>query len=135
MAGLEGDAILVRKSHGTIVGLRKSVEQATQMAGGQSQREKLTFVVIRMLFAYWLVCGVAALLARAIGQRASGVIFVLATLGLMTTVARATNRKPPGQGKPTLIAGILWAVVIGTFAAFFAFVLIVNIWERLGLPH
>jgi hypothetical protein len=93
--------------------------------------------MFRATLIYLLVSAVAALATPALGG--PGVSFVVWSAGafvLGVVLVRTTNNgveRAPDGSLPT--GRVLIAVVVGVIAACLAFVVMVNIWERLGVPH
>jgi hypothetical protein len=85
---------------------------------------------------YVLISSVAALATPVLGgRRVPIVLWGLATLGLIAILVRSARRKALSSDRPESIEGAVFAVLVGLVAAYVAFVVMVNIWERLGIPH
>jgi len=85
---------------------------------------------------YVLISSLAALATPVLGgRRVPIVLWGLATLGLVAILVRSARRKALSSDRPESIGSAMFAVLVGLVAAYVAFVVMVNIWERLGIPH
>lgn len=85
---------------------------------------------------YLMVCSLAALAAPMLGSRRVPVAFWgIATIGLMAILVRSAKRKALSSGRRQSMGTVPVAVLFALVAACLAFVVMVNIWERLGIPH
>jgi hypothetical protein len=75
---------------------------------------------------YVFVAALAAFATPLLGGRVAVAIWGVGAVVLMIVVARSDRKA---------VTAILVGVGVGLVAAFIAFVVMVNIWERLGIPH
>jgi hypothetical protein len=86
---------------------------------------------------YVIVTAAAAVAAPVVGSRDLALVLWLVGIPILVlAIARSVFRSSSTQGNGMRLARSL-AIAVGVSAtcAFVAFVLLVNIWERLGLPH
>jgi hypothetical protein len=86
----------------------------------------------RASLVYLVVPALAALATPVLGDPGySAVVWIGGAVVLMALLVRRAF----AAGQPHPIGGISVAVLVGVIAAFFAFVVMVNIWERIGIAH
>lgn len=92
--------------------------------------------MIGATLVYVFVSALAALATPILGgSRAPAIIWGAGALVLIAVLVRTPNGTTLAPDRPQPIGRVLMVVLVGVIAAFFAFVVMVNIWERLGIPH
>ena len=90
----------------------------------------------RASLVYLVVSALAALATPMLGDPVySLVVWIAGAVVLMGVLVRHGDGVALAAGRPKPIGSIPVALLIGLIAAFFAFVLMVNIWERVGIRH
>ena len=90
----------------------------------------------RASLVYLVVSALAALATPVLGDPVySAVVWLAGAVVLMGVLVRHADGGALAAGQPRPIGGIAIALLIGLIAAFFAFVVMVNIWERVGIQH
>ena len=64
-----------------------------------------------------------------------GPFWVAGALALLAVLVRDATRRAGAAGQPTSIKEVALAVLVTVAAAYLAFVVMVNVGERLGIPH
>ena len=90
----------------------------------------------RASLVYLVVSALAALATPVLGDPGySLVVWLAGAVVLMGVLVRHADGGALAAGGSKPIGSIPIALLIGLIAAFFAFVLMVNIWERVGIQH
>jgi len=92
--------------------------------------------MVRASLLYVGACAVVAICTGVLGGRqVSGPFWVAGALALLIVLVRGGNRRARDAGQPMSIVEIAIAVLVSVAAAYLALVVMVNIWQRLGIPH
>jgi hypothetical protein len=105
------------------------------MRGATSVPCRLRLDMIPALI-YILACAVGALTTALLGGRPmSALIWGGGALVLVFVLVRNVRRRAAVANQSPSTAAVALALLLKVAAVYVAFVVMVNIWERLGLPH